>query len=73
MINLGTRDVYTMDDGWTIVTADGKPSCHYEHTVVVRRNGGEALSSFAPIEEAERGNPELNTGHLAAKEAVAIS
>ena len=64
MINLGTKDVYTMDDGWTIVTADGKPSCHYEHTIAVRRNGGEALSSFVPIEAAERANTELNIGHL---------
>src|ERR1051325_9884886 len=46
MINLGTRDVYTLDDGWTVVTADGKPSAHYEHTTLVRRNSGEALSSF---------------------------
>lgn len=64
MINLGTKDVYTLDDGWTIVTADGKASCHYEHTTVVRRNGGEALSDFGPIEIAERKNPELNKGHL---------
>ena len=64
MINLGTKDVYTLDDGWTVVTGDGKPSCHYEHTTVVRRNGGEALSNFGPIEAAERLNAELNTGHL---------
>lgn len=70
MINLGTKDVYTLDDGWTVVTADGKPSCHYEHTTVVRRNGGEALSNFGPIEAAERSNPELNTGHLALAEAA---
>lgn len=64
MINLGTREVYTLDDGWTVVTADGKPSCHYEHTTLVRRNFGEALSSFEPIEAAERANAELATGHL---------
>ena len=73
MINLGTKDVYTLDDGWTIVTADGKVSCHYEHTTVVRRNGGEALSSFGPIEAAERANPELNKGHLAALEEAVMS
>ena len=60
MINLGTRDVYTMDDEWTVVTADGKPSAHYEHTVVVRKEKGEALSDFKPIEAAEQANPELN-------------
>lgn len=64
MINLGTKDVHTLDDGWTIVTADGMPSVHYEHTTVVRKNSGEALSDFGPIEAAERANPELNTGHL---------
>lgn len=64
MINLGTRDVYTLDDGWTIVTADGKPSCHYEHTVLVGRNSGEALSDFGPIEAAERANQELTNAHL---------
>ena len=53
MINLGKRDVYTLDDGWTVVTADGKPSVHYEHTTAVRKDGGEALSNFAPIEAAE--------------------
>ncbi len=61
MINLGTRDVYTLEDGWTVLTADGKPSVHYEHTTVVRRGGGEHLSDFGPIEAAERANPELNT------------
>lgn len=65
MINLGAKDVYTLDDGWTVVTADGKPSAHYEHTTLVRRNSGEALSDFAPIEAAERANPELTKGHLA--------
>jgi len=73
MINMGTKDVYTMDDGWTIVTGDGKPSCHYEHTVCVRRNGGEALSSFFPIEAAERANPELSKGHLETVDQVHLA
>lgn len=63
MINLGTRDVYTLKDGWTVVTADGKPSVHYEHTTAVRKERGEALSNFAPIEAAEAANSELNCGH----------
>jgi len=65
MINLGTKDVYTLEDGWTVVTADGKPSAHFEHTTVVRKNRGEALSNFAPIEAAERANKELNSTHWA--------
>ncbi|MCB9064918.1 MAG: type I methionyl aminopeptidase [Chitinophagales bacterium] len=64
MITLGKRDIYTMDDGWTIVTVDGKNSVHYEHTTLVGMDAGENLSDFGPIEEAERNNPELNTGHL---------
>lgn len=35
MINLGTARVYQLDDGWTVVTADGKPSAHYENTVLI--------------------------------------
>lgn len=64
MINLGTHRVNTMEDGWTIVTADGKVSVHYEHTTLVGVNSGEALSNFAPIEEAERANAALSTAHL---------
>ena len=64
MINLGTHRVYTLEDNWTVVTADGKPSVHYEHTTVVGKNSGEALSDFGPIEKAELANAELNTGHL---------
>ena len=44
MLNLGTKEVYMLDDDWTIVTADGKPSAHFEHTVVVRENGYEILT-----------------------------
>ncbi len=64
MINLGSHKVHTLNDGWTVLTTDGKVSVHYEHTTVVRKNSGENLSQFAPIEEAERANPNLNTGHL---------
>lgn len=44
MVNLGTHEVEIMDDGWTAVTADGKPSAHFEHSIVVRKGGGEILS-----------------------------
>jgi len=69
MINLGTHKVLTLEDGWTVVTADGKPSVHYEHTTVVGKNSGENLSKFEPIEEAERANANLNKGHLVATPA----
>jgi len=52
MINLGTRAVVQERDGWTIRTADRKPSAHYEHDVVVRSGEAEILSTFDYIEEA---------------------
>ena len=44
MINCGTYQVKTMPDGWTIVTADGKPSAHFEHTVAITENGPDILT-----------------------------
>ncbi|MCC6601140.1 MAG: type I methionyl aminopeptidase [Crocinitomicaceae bacterium] len=52
MINLGTKKVKQLRDGWTIQTADGKPSAHFEHTVVVRKDKAEVLSTFEWIETA---------------------
>ncbi|MDZ4859563.1 MAG: M24 family metallopeptidase, partial [Candidatus Hydrogenedentes bacterium] len=45
MVNAGSCDVRVMRDGWTAVTADGKPSAHFEHSIVVREGGGEILSA----------------------------
>ena len=39
MINMGTKDVYTKSDGWTICTKDGMPSAHFEHTIAVTEKG----------------------------------
>jgi len=44
MINMGTYNVKTLPDGWTVVTADGLPSAHFEHTVAVTENGPDILS-----------------------------
>ena len=44
MINMGTKDVYTKKDGWTICTKDGLPSAHFEHTITVTDNGPEILT-----------------------------
>lgn len=44
MLNLGTQEVKTLKDGWTVVTLDGKPSAHYEHTVAVTANGSDVLT-----------------------------
>ncbi|MGH2649061.1 MAG: type I methionyl aminopeptidase, partial [Ginsengibacter sp.] len=59
MINLGKRYVYNAKDGWTVRTRDSKPSAHYEHTVCVRRDEADILSSFKSIEAAEKANPNL--------------
>jgi len=44
MVNEGAFNVESLDDGWTIVTADGKPSAHYEHTITITNNGPLILS-----------------------------
>lgn len=44
MLNLGTRKVYILDDDWTIITADNKPSAHFEHTILVTNDGYEILT-----------------------------
>lgn len=52
MINMGTKNIKQLNDGWTILTADGKPSAHFEHDVAIIDGKPEILSSFAYIEEA---------------------
>jgi methionyl aminopeptidase len=44
MINSGTSAVRTLQNGWTVVTRDGKPSAHFEHTIVISENGCEILT-----------------------------
>ncbi len=44
MLNLGSREIYMMDDDWTIKTDDGLPSAHYEHTILVTKDGYEILT-----------------------------
>ncbi|GAA4466315.1 type I methionyl aminopeptidase [Nemorincola caseinilytica] len=73
MINMGKKEVFTWDDGWTVATKDGLPSAHFEHTTAVGRKRGEPLSSFAPIEQAETANPELNSSYYTlATEAASV-
>ncbi len=52
MINMGTERIKYLDDNWTIVTADGKPSAHFEHDVAVVNGKPEVLSTFKYVEEA---------------------
>jgi methionyl aminopeptidase len=44
MINLGTAAVRLLDDGWTVRTADGMPSAHFEHTVLITKDDPEILT-----------------------------
>jgi methionyl aminopeptidase len=59
MINMGKRDVFTEADGWTVRTADGKPSVHFEHDVCVKKGKADILSDYTPIEAAEKANANL--------------
>lgn len=52
MINMGTKNIRQLNDGWTIVTADGLPSAHFEHDVAIINGKPEILSTYAYIEEA---------------------
>lgn len=52
MINMGTQRIKQLKDGWTIVTADGKPSAHFEHDVAIVNGKPELLSTFAYVYEA---------------------
>ncbi len=51
MINMGTRNIRQLKDGWTIVTADGKPSAHFEHNVAMVDGKPEFLSTYKFIDE----------------------
>jgi len=51
MINLGTKNIKQLSDGWTVITTDREYSAHFEHTIVVRKGKAEVLSSFDEIEK----------------------
>ncbi|MCW3074835.1 MAG: methionine aminopeptidase [Flaviaesturariibacter sp.] len=59
MINMGKKDVFTEDDGWTVRTKDGKPSVHFEHDVCVKKGKADILSDYTHIEAAEKANANL--------------
>ena len=45
MINMGSKEVYTKNDGWTICTKDGLPSAHFEHTITITDEGPQILTA----------------------------
>jgi methionyl aminopeptidase len=53
MINIGSHHTKTLKDGWTVVTIDGKPSAHVEHTIAVTEEGPEVLTL---VKEAASGD-----------------
>ena len=59
MVNLGTRKIHQLNDGWTIATSDKSPSAHYELMVAINKEKPDVLSTFQFAEEAEEGNSEL--------------
>ena len=58
MINLGTQKIKQENDGWTIVTVDGKPSAHYELAIVVNKDTVDILSTFEYIEKVFNNLPD---------------
>ena len=60
MINMGTKEVEGIGDGWTIVTADRKPSAHFEHTIAIRKGKkADILSDHSFVQEAVKKNSNL--------------
>lgn len=51
MINLGKNFIIFENDGWTVRTADGKPSAHFEHQIVIRKDKAEIISTYELIEQ----------------------
>ena len=56
MINIGSHHTKTLKDGWTVVTVDGKPSAHFEHTIAVTEEGPEVLTL---VKEAATADPRI--------------
>lgn len=59
MVNMGRKEVKHMNDGWTVITADKKPSAHFEHTVAIDKKKADILSTFEFIEKSVKNNAEL--------------
>jgi hypothetical protein len=64
MVNLGSKNVSTARDGWTVFARDRKPAAHYEHTVALKKDGVDILSNHVWVHEAVEANPILNVGAL---------
>src|SRR6202022_645756 len=69
MVNQGHPRVRTLEDQWTVVTADGKLSAHFEHTVAVTANGYDILTVADEAEKAELHRRIMNGGMLGATQS----
>lgn len=56
MISMGAKEIYLQDDKWGVVTRDGKPAAHFEHSICVRKGEADILSSFEEIEKVLNNN-----------------
>lgn len=65
MVNMGKKEVLTSRDGWTVFAKDRKPSAHFEHTVVVRKNHASILSDHSIILDAVRTNSNIKSIEVA--------
>ena len=61
MVNMGTHHTKTLADGWTVVTVDGQPSAHVEHTIAITEAGPEVLTR---VEQAAEPQPVEAAAHL---------
>ena len=57
MLNLGTHHTKTLKDGWTVVTLDGKPSAHVEHTIAITEEGPQVFTRVGDEEAAPQPGP----------------
>ena len=71
MVNLGTRQIRTSKDGWTVFAKDRKPSAHYEHSIAIRKSGPDILSDHQFIVDAIKQNDQVQSVDL--KEAIFLN
>jgi methionyl aminopeptidase len=53
MVNMGTHLTKVLADGWTVVTLDGQPSAHAEHTIAITENGPEVLTRVVEVDKKQ--------------------
>ncbi|MGB7922808.1 MAG: type I methionyl aminopeptidase [Pyrinomonadaceae bacterium] len=53
MVNMGTHQTKVLSDGWTVITLDGQPSAHAEHTIAITENGPEVLTRVVEVEKKQ--------------------